>query len=55
VRPGGFICFHDHVPRPARYHELQIDIFLTWLEHQDRPPPIERIGDKLGIAYYVVP
>lgn len=56
VRSGGLVCFHDHVPRPARYHELQIDIFLTWLELQPfKPAPIERIGNTLGISYYVVP
>lgn len=53
VRPGGFVCFHDSVPRPARYHELQIDIFLTWLEHQPSAPKLTRIGNTLGIAYYV--
>lgn len=54
VRPGGFVCFHDHVPRPARYHELQIDIFLAWLENQPTwDKPIVRVGNTLGIAYYV--
>lgn len=54
VKIGGLVCFHDSVARPADYNGCQVDVFLSWLEHQPfRPASIERIGNALGIAYYV--
>jgi predicted O-methyltransferase YrrM len=51
VRPGGLICFHDHVPRPADYDVLQVNFFIDWLEHHG-VGPITKIGTELGIACY---
>ncbi|GAA5181675.1 hypothetical protein GCM10025771_29140 [Niveibacterium umoris] len=54
VKPGGWVVFHDHVPTPARLHERAVDVFLTWLRHQqDAPMKFVEIGHSLGITYYV--